>query len=85
MKKPNPCKGRETGCTGKPKRGELRCKVCKELHNARERERRQSRKAAALCTVCGAEAAKVNGVSLGTCQAHREYFAERAQAARAVF
>ena len=77
----NPCKGHEAGCTGRLRLGETRCKNCKALHNARERERRKARREACQCRVCGEPAIVVNGVALSTCPVHREYYSERARAA----
>lgn len=47
------CRGRETGCTVDPPRGRSRCDNCSAVHNAREAERRATRRKAALCVVCG--------------------------------
>lgn len=73
----NPCKGREAGCTGD---GSPRCENCRLIHNERERTRRQARRQACRCTVCGSKAVKVNGIALSTCAVHREYYSERARA-----
>jgi hypothetical protein len=75
----NPCKGRESGCTADCAEGG-RCEPCRQAHNARETARRQARKDACRCTVCGAKAARVGGQSLTTCPTHRAYYAERARA-----
>ena len=61
-----------------------RCEgACKANHNAREKARRDARKAQHKCWVCGARAARSGGVTLTTCNAHRAYFAERGSVAPA--
>lgn len=44
-----PCKGRETGCSGRAPRKGGRCKVCRLAHNAREAARRAAKRAAGSC------------------------------------
>ena len=78
MSRANPCKGRELGCTADCPEGG-RCDPCRKAHNARETARRQARKAARRCTVCGRKAARVGGQALTTCPTHREYYATRAR------
>lgn len=55
-----------------------RCAACAAAHSAREAVRRAERKAAGKCTVCGERAVRVDGQTLTTCKAHREYFRARA-------
>lgn len=77
----NPCAGRYAGCTADNVDARM-CDNCRAEHNRRERERRAALKDAGKCLVCGKRAAVVEGVTLTTCRAHREYYRERAAAAR---
>lgn len=58
-----------------------RCKACRAAHNEREANRREARRKAARCTVCGAKAVLVDGAPLATCKVHREYYRARARVA----
>jgi hypothetical protein len=78
----NPCKGRETGCTGKPSKGSSRCKACATVNAARERSRRAARKLAGECTVCGDPVEVKNGKRLTMCQRHLGYYKDRSAVAR---
>lgn len=76
----NPCKGREEGCTADCDAGS-RCDNCRAIHNAREAQRRQERRAKGKCVVCGAKAATRDGQPLTLCPTHVEYYAERQRSA----
>jgi len=78
-----PCKGREHGCLGETEGGRARCRVCADVHAAREAERRRARRAASACWVCGQDVAiDPEGYQLTTCSAHARYFATRGRKAR---
>lgn len=67
-------------CANPPRKGQRRCNDCRERHNARERGRREARKLARLCSVCGDKATEdESGEVLATCAVHREYFRRRAE------
>lgn len=76
---PANCKGRETGCLGTAKRG-ARCDVCREIHNAREAQRREARRKSCACWVCGAAAVQEDGSFRATCAEHRTYRNDRVRA-----
>lgn len=65
-------------CAQPPIPGGRRCQACRLAHNARAAMARRMRAAAGKCWVCGKPGARVDGVRLGTCPNHREYFRIRA-------
>jgi hypothetical protein len=75
--------GRCKDCAEPAIKNAARCEACRKEHNKVEARRRRERKEAGLCTVCGGKAIVVDGEPLTTCKTHREYYAERARAARA--
>lgn len=73
----NPCGGRYAGCTADPPEGRGKCESCAAEHARRGAARRAALKNNGRCTVCGKPAVRVDGVTLTTCKAHREYYRAR--------
>lgn len=70
-------------CARPPAPGKRRCKRCAKVHNQRETARREARRVAGLCLVCGADAATDEADHVLTlCQKHRQHYVERDAARR---
>jgi hypothetical protein len=65
-------------CASAPLPGKRRCAVHTELHNLREAARREERRRAGACTVCG-EPAELDddGEPMSLCHDHRKAYAVR--------
>lgn len=55
-----------------------RCEPHRIAHNERATARRNELRQAGKCIICRKRAVTVDGVRLGTCKVHREYFRARA-------
>lgn len=69
--------GRCRDCAQPAEDGAARCAVCAKVHARREKVRRDARRAAGRCVVCGERAARSGGVVLTLCPEHREYYRAR--------
>lgn len=65
-------------CSDPAESGKVRCARCAEFHSIREAARREARRLAGSCIVCGeAAVVDVDGVLLAHCDEHRHYYAVR--------
>ena len=70
-------------CKRKPVPGKRRCKRCAQNHNLREAARRDERRRAGLCVVCGATAViDEHGEPMSLCDEHRLRYEVRREAAK---
>lgn len=69
-------------CSRRAAAGKRRCKACSKVHSQRERARRDARRNAGLCVVCGEDAVTEADHVLTLCELHRQHYVQRDAARR---